>query len=99
MSELREQDQDSRVDLSFMINNWPSPIVARSEIGKFTGGMLSPGTMANLDSEGQGPDGAIRIGRKAGYQVADFVRWLEGRASWLRAPKQVRQNSPKRHGK
>ena len=31
---------------------WPSAIVARTEIGRFSGGMLSPGYLANLDSIG-----------------------------------------------
>jgi hypothetical protein len=38
-----------------MADKWPSALVARTEIGKFTGGLLSPGTMKNLDSLAKAP--------------------------------------------
>lgn len=64
-------------DFSHMARKWPSSIVGRQQIREFTGGMLSPGTLANLDCQGIGPDGKIRIGKKIGYVVAEFVPWLE----------------------
>jgi hypothetical protein len=88
--------QDDRVDLSFLIDGWPSELIARAEVGSFTGGMISSGTMANLDSAGEGPEDAIRIGRKAGYRVVSFVRWLEKRTTRLRANAQVQQHRPQR---
>jgi hypothetical protein len=72
--------QEKNADLSHLGPKWDSTIVARSEVRKFTGGMISPGTMANLDSRGEGPP-QIRIGRKVGYKVDDFIEWLEGRVS------------------
>lgn len=91
--------QDSHVDLSFLAENWPSGIVARSKIGEFTGGMISRGTMANLDSQGLGPDGAIRIGRVAGYMVVPLIKWLEQRATRLRAKKPAVINANQRSAK
>lgn len=69
------------VDLSKLISKWPSAYVARSEVGRFSGGLISPGTLANLDCKGEGPEGRIRVGKKVAYEVHALVRWLEGRAS------------------
>ena len=59
--------------------NWSAPIVARSEIKKFTGGALSGRTVANLDSLGQGPEGRFRLGRKTVYPKGKLIEWLEHR--------------------
>ena len=37
-----------------MVARWPSSIVARTEIKKFTGGAISPKTLANKDSNARG---------------------------------------------
>lgn len=58
---------------------WPSPIVSRTEISKFSGGLLSPRTLANLDSLGDGPPRG-RCGRKVFYPVDSLVAWLEARS-------------------
>ena len=63
-----------------MAERWPSTMVAREKIGSFTGGVITPGHMANLDSRGEGPPRIIRIGRKAAYDVEDLICWLEDRA-------------------
>jgi hypothetical protein len=68
-------------DLSKLIHKWPSAYVARSEVARFTGGIIQPGTVANLDSIGKGPKGRIRLGRKIAYEVHAFVRWLESRVA------------------
>lgn len=39
-----------------MAARWPSSIVARAEVKKFTGGGISPKTLANADSKGIGPE-------------------------------------------
>jgi hypothetical protein len=71
--------QSNVSSLEFLKNKWPSAIVARSRISDFTGGLLKPGTMANLDSEGDGPSEVVRIGRAVGYPVDSLIRWLERR--------------------
>ena len=69
------------IDLGHLAKNWPSSIVARREIRKFTGGTISPGTMANLDSRGKGPEGRFRVGRNTAYPIESLIKWLESRAS------------------
>lgn len=70
--------------LKEMADKWDSPIVARGEIRRFTGGVISPKSLANLDSQGVGPEGAFRIGCKVVYPVASVVTWLETRARPMR---------------
>ena len=65
-----------------MGRNWGSEIVARTEIRKFTGGMISSKYMANLDSQKSGPD-RVKIGRKTGYPISGengLVNWLRARS-------------------
>jgi hypothetical protein len=69
-----------RINLSELAKKWPSAYVAREEVGTFTGGIVSPKYMANIDCTGEGPEGAIKVGRKVAYPVDCFVRWLENRA-------------------
>lgn len=59
-----------------MAAKWPSTIVARSEIKKFTGGAISPKTLANKDSKGIGPSGQFLMGQKVCYKVSDLIEWL-----------------------
>ena len=59
-----------------MATRWPSSIVARAEIKNFTGGAISPKTVANADSEGRGPANRLVVGRRVCYPVADLIAWL-----------------------
>lgn len=68
-------------NLSLMAKNWPSPFVARHEIGNFSGGILNPKYLANLDSLGIGPQGRFKIGRKVAYPVSAVIAFLESRCS------------------
>jgi hypothetical protein len=65
-----------------MADSWGSEIVARTQIEKFTGGMISAKYMANLDSQGEGPD-RVKIGRKCGYPIG--TNGTNGLIDWLRA--------------
>jgi hypothetical protein len=38
-----------------MLSKWPSTWIARTEIERFSGGMISEKYLANLDSAGKGP--------------------------------------------
>lgn len=64
-----------------MAINWPSEFIARDRMGEFTGGLVSPKSMANYDSLGDGPEGRIKIGRKSGYIKTPLVEWLKSRAN------------------
>lgn len=70
----------TEVDLSSLAEKWPSSFVAREEVDRFSGGMVTAKYLANLDCIGKGPEDRIRIGRKIAYPVASFIRWLEERA-------------------
>lgn len=53
-------------------------IISRGAVARLTGGLISPGRLANLDSEGLGPRRLI-VGRKAAYTRGDFLTWLASR--------------------
>lgn len=67
-------------NLSILAARWPSPFVAREKISEFTGGIITPKTLANLDSTGGGPKGRITVGRKVAYPTSELIAWLESRA-------------------
>ena len=78
---LMEMNRSNRISegvFSEMARKWPSVLVARTEIEKFTGGMIRPKYMANLDSLGLGP-ARIFIGRRVGYPIKDLIDWLRQR--------------------
>ena len=62
-----------------MANKWPSAIVARQEVDKFSGGVISGKYLANLDCQGLGPSRVV-IGRKIGYPVNALIEWLRDRS-------------------
>ena len=70
----------SKVDLSRLIKSWPSPFIPRTEVLRFTGGIITPAFLANLDSQGLGPPGRFRCGGKIVYPVDSLVKWLEERS-------------------
>ena len=69
--------EDKR-DFSELADAWGSPIVAREAVSKFSGGLLNPRTMANIDSLGSGPK-MVKLGRKRGYWVDSLVEWMNSR--------------------
>lgn len=69
-----------RVDLSILLKNWPSLYVARSEVEKFSGGILKARTLSNLDSKGKGPKGRFRVGRKVVYTAVSLIEFMQERS-------------------
>jgi hypothetical protein len=69
-----------KLDLSSLKDSWSASYVERQQVGAFSGGILHPRTMANLDSLGQGPEGRIRVGQKIAYPVSELIAWMESRA-------------------
>jgi len=59
------------------------PIIARNQVGKLTGGALSPKTLANLDSLGLGPKTRIKLGRRVAYPTPVLLEWLEARSATI----------------
>jgi hypothetical protein len=76
-------EQEKKLDLKRLAEKWPSTLVARTEVGNFSGGLLNEKSMANHDSAGTGVKGRIRIGRKICYPVDSLVAWLESRSEIL----------------
>ena len=66
-------------NLSELATGWP-PFIARGEIEKFTGGLISSKYLANLDSKGKGPKNRVKVGRKIGYETRALISWIESRA-------------------
>lgn len=59
-------------------NNLPK-FFTRQTISREFGGMLSPKTLAALDSNNQGPEVRVAIGKRVGYERESFLRWLKNR--------------------
>lgn len=64
-----------------MVDRWKSPIVARTKVASFSGGLLNEKTMANSDSAGLGCPGRFRIGRKVVYPTQKLAEFLESRSA------------------
>jgi len=64
--------------LDTLKDKWPSSLVARSEVMRFSGGIISGKTLANLDSQGKGPE-RVKILNKVAYPVDSLVEWLQER--------------------
>ena len=70
-------------NFSDLEQKWPSTIVSRQEVGRFSGGLLHPRTLANLDCLGLGPKGRIRVGRKICYTVESLIEFITRKAVQL----------------
>ena len=62
-----------------MAERWPSAVVARVEVERFTGGLISAKYMANLDSLKLGCE-RITCGRKVAYPLASLITWMRDRS-------------------
>ncbi len=60
-----------------LAEKWPSTIVSREKVGEFSGGLLHPRTLANMDAAGEGPRERLRMGRKVAYPVDSLVAWMQ----------------------
>ena len=67
-----------------MAENWPSNVVSRKCIREFTGGSLSPKTLANEDANGTGPEGRFLLMNQVCYPKDSVLAWLKSRSakSW-----------------
>lgn len=61
-------------------NDLPA-VIARRKVGKLTGGLVAPHTLANADSAGTGPAVKVRIGKNIAYTKESFLAWLTKRIS------------------
>jgi hypothetical protein len=61
------------------LKNTLPAIFARREVGRLTGGIIQPGTMANYDCIGDGISDRFLVGRKICYNRDSFITWLLSR--------------------
>lgn len=71
-----DHDSVAVATIKAMADKWPSTMVSRTEVKRFSGGCIAPGTLANLDSQRVGIPGAFKIGRQVCYPVNALVEWL-----------------------
>ncbi len=74
--------RDLNEHFKLLKKSWPSSLVARSQVGVFSGGIVSPSYIANMDCRGMGPE-RIRIGRKIAYPVDALVDWLKEKSTTI----------------
>jgi len=67
---------DAIAAIMAIANKWESSIIPRSKISEFSGGLYSPGYIANLDCLGIGIEGSFKIGRQKCYTVPAAVKFL-----------------------
>ena len=58
-----------------MLDKLP-PVIARHQVDRFLGGLVSPFTVKNADLAGTGPEVAWRVGNKVAYKTDSLVGWL-----------------------
>lgn len=76
VKELNRKQAEKHFDA--LAKKWGSEFVAREKISEFTGGIISPRTMANLKVKGISPKYII-VGRKVVYPVQSLIAWLKTR--------------------
>lgn len=64
-----------------LITRWGSGVVARAQFRQFSGGLYSPGTIANADSRGNGIPRLTAQGQKTAYLVEDAAEWVASKLS------------------
>ena len=71
---LSEQGRKELIDI--LQKEWP-PIIARSKIDFYTGGVYQAGTLANEDSKGTGPKNPIYgQGGRVSYLKPHLIDWV-----------------------
>ena len=77
--------KEYRTDVSVLdslTDKWPSTVVSRAELHKFSGGILNGRTMANRECrEDSDSIPRFRAGKKVFYQVQDVVEFLKRETS------------------
>ncbi len=58
---------------------WPTPYLRRTDVERFTCGLLGENSMSAYDSQGRGPNERLKLGRCIVYPVNAFMEWFEGR--------------------
>lgn len=81
----------AQIDFEALREKWPSTFVARDRVEDFTGGLITRGTIANLDCRGEGPPRFSMGPRKVAYPVDSFIEWLRDRIQRCSKPRAVKE--------
>ena len=65
------------MDIKKIVEDWKSPLVARTKIEEFTKGAYKANTFAVYDSVGGGVVPSFKLNKKVFYFVADVISWLK----------------------
>lgn len=85
------------IDLSNLAKDLP-PIFGRGDILRLFGGVLSPGFLANLDSQGDGPP-RFYLGKRVAYRRDEFLDWLGKRAEGIPSSKPKQRKTRPEQGR
>ena len=55
------------------------PYIARREVAWFLGGAISTSVLTHADSDGVGPEGAVRVSNRVVYPTKGLLSWLVDR--------------------
>lgn len=69
------------------------PVIARAEVPRLLGGLISAGSLANADSAGEGPAGRFYLGKKAAYGRDELLDWLRERLTAAKKAKPGRREA------
>jgi hypothetical protein len=58
-----------------MVEAWKAPVVARSDIRRFSGGAICGKTLANLESKGIGPS-SFKFRNRTCYETETLAAWM-----------------------
>ena len=72
---LGQMTDDKKAFAETLLDKLP-PIIARHQVDRFLGGIISPYTIKNADLAGTGPEIAWRVGKKVAYKAESLVGWL-----------------------
>ena len=71
------QDQITIEQIFENLSRTAPDILTRQKIHELTGGLISPKTLANKDSDGDGIVPRFRIGGKVAYMKESVIAWLK----------------------
>lgn len=66
------------------------PVIARSEVDRFLGGIISPYTIKNADLAGNGPEIAWKVGKKVAYKTESLLLWIAERSDGINRMKNLK---------
>jgi hypothetical protein len=65
--------------IKLLTDSWEAPFVTRSETAHFSGGIIKPRHLANLDAQGAGPPVRLQFGGRVAYPKKVLAEWIADR--------------------